>query len=169
MASNGADLGGEARLIDAMVPRGARILDAGCGTGRVGGRLAAAGHQVTGIDLDPELIAAARQDYPDTDWRVGDLAELELPDRFNVIVCAGNVMTFVAPDTRGEILRRMRTHLSANGRVAIGFGADRGYLFDDFLADAVAAGLVGDLLLATWDLRPYTPGADFLVALLRPA
>ncbi|MEU8615351.1 SAM-dependent methyltransferase, partial [Actinoplanes sp. NPDC048791] len=43
MANNGADLGGEARLIDAMVPRGARILDAGCGTGREGGRLAAAG------------------------------------------------------------------------------------------------------------------------------
>jgi 2-polyprenyl-3-methyl-5-hydroxy-6-metoxy-1,4-benzoquinol methylase len=168
MASNGADLGGEARLIDAMVPRGARILDAGCGTGRVGGRLAAAGHRVTGVDLDPELITAARQDYPDTDWRVGDLAELELPDRFDVIVCAGNVMTFVAPDTRGEILRRMRAHLAENGRVAIGFGAGRGYEFDGFLADAAAAGLASDLLLGTWDLRPFGPGADFLVALLRP-
>jgi 2-polyprenyl-3-methyl-5-hydroxy-6-metoxy-1,4-benzoquinol methylase len=169
MASKGADLGGEARLIDAMVPRGARILDAGCGTGRVGGRLAAAGHRVTGMDLDPELIAAAKQDYPDTDWQVGDLAGLELPDRFDVIVCAGNVMTFVAPDTRGEILRRMRAQLSGNGRVAIGFGADRGYPFDEFRADAAAAGLAEDLLLATWDLRPFGPGSDFLVALLRPA
>ena len=169
MASNGADLGGEARLIDAMVPRGARILDAGCGTGRVGGRLAAAGHRVTGVDLDPELIAAARQDYPDTDWQVGDLAGLELPDRFDVIVCAGNVMTFVAPDTRAEILRRMRVHLGEQGRVVIGFGADRGYEFDDFRADAAAAGLAEDVLLATWDVRPFGPGADFLVALLRPA
>src|SRR5690349_25174891 len=98
MASNGADLGGEARLIEAMVPRGARILDAGCGTGRVGGFLAAAGHRVTGVDLDPQLIEAARADHPGPDWRVGDLAELDLPDRFDVIVCAGNVMTFVAPD-----------------------------------------------------------------------
>ncbi|MEU8609528.1 class I SAM-dependent methyltransferase, partial [Actinoplanes sp. NPDC048791] len=132
-------------------------------------RLAAAGHRVTGVDLDPELIAAARQDYPGTDWQVGDLTELELPDRFDVIVCAGNVMTFVAPDTRGEILRRMRAHLGGNGRVAIGFGADRGYEFDDFLTDAAAAGLAEDLLLATWDLRPFGPASDFLVALLRPA
>jgi hypothetical protein len=25
------------------------------------------------------------------------------------------------------------------------------------------------VLLSTWDLRPFTPDADFLVALLRPA
>jgi 2-polyprenyl-3-methyl-5-hydroxy-6-metoxy-1,4-benzoquinol methylase len=169
MARDGADLGGEARLIDAMVARGARILDAGCGAGRVGGLLGALGHDVTGVDLDPELIVAAEEDYPGPDWRVGDLAELDLPDRFDVIVCAGNVMTFVAPGTRGEILRRMRAHLGEQGRVVIGFGADRGYAFDDFLADAAAAGLTPDVLLATWDLRPFGPGADFLVALLRPA
>jgi 2-polyprenyl-3-methyl-5-hydroxy-6-metoxy-1,4-benzoquinol methylase len=169
LARDGADLGGEARLIDAMVARGSRILDAGCGAGRVGGLLALAGHDVTGVDLDPELIAAAEQDYPGPTWRVGDLAELELPERFDVIVCAGNVMTFVAPDTRGEILRRMRAHLGERGRVAIGFGADRGYPFDDFLADATAAGLTPDVLLSTWDLRPFGPGSEFLVALLRPA
>jgi 2-polyprenyl-3-methyl-5-hydroxy-6-metoxy-1,4-benzoquinol methylase len=169
MAREGADLAGEARLIDAMAARGARILDAGCGSGRVGGLLAAMGHKVTGVDLDPQLIAAAGQDYPGPDWRVGDLAELDLPDRFDVIVCAGNVMTFVAPDTRGEILRRMRAHLGDQGRVAIGFGADRGYAFDDFLADATAAGLTPDVLLGTWDLRPFGPGSTFLVALLRPA
>ncbi|GAA3350896.1 class I SAM-dependent methyltransferase [Amorphoplanes nipponensis] len=169
LAREGADLGGEARLIDATVPRGARILDAGCGTGRVGGLLAAAGHHVTGVDLDPELIAAAEQDHPGGDWRVGDLAELELPDRFDVIVCAGNVMTFVAPGTRREILTRMRAHLGEGGRAVIGFGADRGYPFDDFLADAAAAGLAPDVLLSTWDVRPFGPGADFLVALLRPA
>ena len=169
MARDGADLGGEARLIDAMVARGARILDAGCGAGRIGGLLAAAGHEVTGVDLDPELIAAAEQDYPGPTWRVGDLAELELPERFDVIVCAGNVMTFVAPDTRGEILRRLRAHLGERGRVVIGFGADRGYPFDDFLADATAAGLAPDVLLSTWDLRPFGPGSEFLVALLKPA
>jgi SAM-dependent methyltransferase len=169
MAERGDDLAGEARLIDAMVPRGARILDAGCGTGRVGGFLAAAGHRVTGVDLDPELIEVARADHPGTDWRVGDLTDLDLPDRFDVIVCAGNVMTFVAPDTRVEILRRFGAHLAPGGRAVAGFGAGRDYPFDAFLADAAAAGLVPELLLSTWDLRPFTPGSDFLVALLRPA
>jgi len=167
MAARGEDLAGEARLIDAMVPRGARILDAGCGTGRVGGQLAAAGHQVIGVDLDPELIVEARTAHPGTTWLAGDLAELDLvPTDFDAIVCAGNVMTFVAPSTRREILRRFRAYLADGGRVVVGFGAERGYGHDDFLADAKAAGLVSQLLLSTWDLRPFTPGADFLVALL---
>ena len=42
----------------------------------------------------------------------------------------------------------------------------RGYEFDEFLADAAAVGWTTDLLLATWDLRPFTADADFLVALL---
>ncbi|GAB3548958.1 hypothetical protein GCM10027404_13770 [Arthrobacter tumbae] len=37
LISEGADMHGEARCIDAMAPRNARILDAGCGPGRVGG------------------------------------------------------------------------------------------------------------------------------------
>ncbi|BEL03111.1 class I SAM-dependent methyltransferase [Actinoplanes sichuanensis] len=169
MAARGDDLAGEARLIDAMVPRGARILDAGCGTGRVGGHLAAAGHQITGVDLDPELITEARSQHPGAAWQVGDLSELDLPDRFDVIVCAGNVMAFAGPSTRGEILRRFRIHLAEGGRAVVGFGAGRGYEFDDFLADATAAGLTPSLLLDTWDLRPASPGADFLVAVLSPA
>jgi hypothetical protein len=68
-----------------------------------------------------------------------------------------------------EILRRFGGHLADGGRAVVGFGSGRGYEFDDFLADAAAAGLVPDLLLSTWDLRPFTPGADFLVAILRPA
>jgi len=169
MAREGADLAGEARLIDAMLPRGARVLDAGCGTGRVGAHLAAAGHDVTGVDLDPHLIAAAQKDHPGPRWLVGDLAELDLPDRFDAIVCAGNVMTFVAPDTRAEILRRLRAHLADQGRAVIGFGAGRGYDFGDFRTDAEKAGLTPDLLLATWDLRPFRDDSDFLVAVLKPA
>jgi SAM-dependent methyltransferase len=174
LAAQGMDLAGEARLVDAMLPRGARVLDAGCGTGRVSGFLVDAGHEVVGVDGDPALIAEAERQHPGGRWLVGDLAELDLPGRdiadpFDAIVCAGNVMTFLAPSTRGEVLRRMRAHLLPGGRAAIGFGAGRGYEFDEFLADARAAGWEPDLLLATWDLRPFTPDADFLVAVLRPA
>lgn len=174
LARAGEDLVGEARLIDAMAPRGARILDAGCGPGRVGGYLAAAGHDVVGVDVDPALIEAAQHDHPGPRWLVGDLAELDLPARglaepFDLIVSAGNVMAFLAPSTRAEVLRRMRAHLKTDGRAVIGFGAGRDYEFDEFLDDASRAGFAPDVLLSTWDLRPFTDGSDFLVAILRPA
>jgi SAM-dependent methyltransferase len=174
MAADGVDLAGEARLVDTMVPRGARILDAGCGTGRVGGFLAAAGHDVVGVDLDPELIAAAREEHPGSRWLVGDLAGLDLPAvgipaDFDVAICVGHVMTFLAPATRVEVLRRLRRHVRADGRVVIGFGAGRGYEYEEFFADVTAAGMAVQVTLGTWDLRPFGPGSDFLVAVLGSA
>lgn len=173
-ARAGEDLTGEARLVDAMAPRGARILDAGCGPGRLGGYLAKVGHHVVGVDVDPVLIDAAKQDYPGPDWLVGDLAELDLPargvtERFDVIVSAGNVVTFLAPSTRVQVLARLRAHLAVDGRVVIGFGANRDYEFNEFLSDATEAGFAPDLLLSTWDARPFTDDSDFIVAILRPS
>lgn len=173
LARAGEDLVGEARLIDAMAARGSRILDAGCGPGRIGGYLAAAGHEVVGVDVDPALIAAAEEDHPGPRWLVGDLAELDLPARgipepFDLIVSAGNVMTFVAPSTRVQVLSRLRAHLADDGRVVIGFGAGRDYEFNQFFQDASRAGLTPDLLLSTWDLRVFTDKSDFLVAVLIP-
>ena len=171
MAAEGHDLGGEARLVDAMVARGAYILDAGCGPGRVGGRLHELGHRVVGIDIDPELIAAAEADHPGPRWIVGDLSSVELGKHgidsgFDVIVSAGNVITFVKDASRGAVLSNLATMLAPDGRLVIGFGSGRGYSFDEFAADADSAGLQFELRLATWDLRPWTSDSDFMVAIL---
>lgn len=171
MAAEGRDLDGEARLVDAMAPRNGRILDAGCGPGRVGARLAKLGHDVVGIDVDPALIDAAAAEHPTPTWIVGDLAELDLAahgitDGFDVIVAAGNVMTFLAPSTRRQVLTNLRRQLRAKGRVVVGFGAGRDYEFDEFFADADHAGLRLELCSSTWDLRPFGADASFLVAVL---
>ncbi|MFT3898628.1 MAG: class I SAM-dependent methyltransferase [Gordonia sp. (in: high G+C Gram-positive bacteria)] len=172
MAADGADLAGEARMIDAMVPRGARILDAGCGPGRLGGHLHDVGHAVVGVDVDPKLIAAAEEDHPGPTWLVGDLSELDLSARglaepFDVIVCAGNVMVFLAPGTEQLVLERLAAHLADDGRLVVGFHTNRELSVADFDAAATAAGLSLDLRLATWDLRPWHDGADFAVSILR--
>ncbi len=171
MAAAGRDLHGEARTIDAMVSRGARILDAGCGPGRVGGELAARGHQVVGVDVDPVLIAEATAVFPGSTWLVQDLAELDLAAAgvapgFDAIVAAGNVMTFLAPSTRELVLRNLGEALADDGRLVVGFGVGRGYTSEEFFRDAERAGLVLQVSLATWDLRPWTPESDFLVAIL---
>lgn len=174
MAAAGHDLLGEVRTVDAMVPRHARILDAGCGPGRHGGALEALGHTVVGVDGDPTLIAAASTRHPGATWVVSDLAELDLPAHgiqggFDAILCAGNVVGFLAPSTRLTVLERFRQHLADDGRAIIGFGAGRGYEFTDFFRDLTAAGLTLELALSTWDLRPFRPGDGFLVAICTTA
>ncbi len=157
-------------MIDAMAARGSRILDAGCGTGRVGGRLAQHGHTVVGVDVDPALIEYATTDFPEATWLVGDLALLDLPaagvrEPFDLIFAAGNVLGFLAPSTRVATLVNLRNHLVTNGRVVLAYGAGRGYPFDEFFADLSTAGLTLDLALSTWELHPYTAQSDFLVAI----
>jgi SAM-dependent methyltransferase len=174
MAAEGRDLHGEARLVDALAPREARILDAGCGPGRVGGRLAELGHDVVGVDLDRALIAAAEEDHPGPAWHVRDLSTVDpaaegWAGTFDVVVSAGNVMPFLDPATRRRVLANLAACLAPSGRLVVGFGAGRGYEFEDFFADAIAVGLREDLRLATWDLRPFEPSADFVVAVLSSA
>ncbi|MFC8300129.1 class I SAM-dependent methyltransferase [Micromonospora orduensis] len=172
LAAEGADLAGEARLVDALVAPGSRILDAGSGTGRVGAALAQRGHTVVGVDADPALVQAARADYPGPHWLVADLAELDLPalgeaEPFDAAVLAGNVLAFVAVGTEPEVLRRLAGHLRPDGVLAVGFGTERGYPLTAFDADAVAAGLRLEHRFATWDLRPWRDDADFAVSVLR--
>jgi len=173
MAAEGRDLDGEARFVDAMAPRRARILDAGCGPGRVGGRLAALGHDVVGVDIDPKLIETAASDHPGPTWLVRDLATLDLAssgvrERFDVVVSAGNVVTFLDPSTRRDVLDGLLRHLAPDGRCVIGFGAERGYEFDDFTTDAISVGFREELRLSSWDLRPFGATSEFLIAVLAP-
>ena len=172
MAREGTDLAGEARLLDAMLARGSRVLDAGCGPGRVGAELAARGHVVVGVDVDPQLIAAAKEDHPGPTWLVGDLAELELAsaghdEPFDAAVLAGNVMTFLARGSERAVLSRIRAHLRRDGFAVVGFGTDRGYPLGDFDTDLAAAGFRLEHRFATWDLRPWKEAADFAVSVLR--
>ncbi len=172
MATEGADLGGEARLIDAMVPPRSRVLDAGCGPGRLGAELHARGHTVVGVDVDPALIAAADQDHPGPRWLVADLAELDLPamgepDPFAAAVLAGNVMVFLAPDTEADVLRRVAAHVVPGGAVVVGFHTNRDLSLDRFDECVATAGLRIEHRFATWDLRAWHDDADFAVTVLR--
>lgn len=172
MAAEGKDLVGEARLVDAMVPRQARILDAGCGTGRLTGELHARGHTVVGVDADEQLIAAARHDHPGPRYAVVDLSELTLESLgqsqpFDAALLAGNVMVFLAPGTETAVLRRIRDCVAAEGFLVLGFHVDRHLSLQDFDRYVTEAGLRVEHRFATWDLRAWHDDADFAVTVLR--
>jgi SAM-dependent methyltransferase len=168
MAADGADLAGEARFADALVAPGSRILDAGCGPGRVGAVLHRRGHTVVGVDVDPALIEAAKADHPGPRWLVGDLSTLDLAEEpFDAALLVGNVLTFVAAGSEVEVLRHVGAHVRPDGVIACGFGTDRGYALTDFDEHCRVAGLVLEHRFATWDLRPWHDDAGWAVSVLR--
>lgn len=168
MAREGHDLEGEARLVDAMVEPGSRVLDAGCGPGRLTGALHRRGHDATGVDVDPTLIEAAHTDHPGPRYEVGDLAELDLDaEPFDLVVCAGNVMVFLAPGSERSVLDGLRRHTRPGGRIVIGYRREDTYPFTSFDVDAAAVGLVLEHRFGTWHLDPFTDDSDFAVTVLR--
>src|SRR5258708_33115830 len=95
LEASGMDVHGEADLVQSLLPRpDGRVLDAGCGTGRVAVELARRSVAVTGADLDPAMLAEARRKAPQLHWIEGDLADpaLDLAGPYGLAVAAGNVM-----------------------------------------------------------------------------
>lgn len=163
---DGVDLHGEARLVDALVPRNASVLDAGCGTGRVGAELARRGHRVSAVDLDPVLIDQARA-QPDLDVHRADLATMTLERTFDAVVLAGNVMVFLAPGSERRVIGNLIGHLRPDGVFVAGFATDRPYRVAQFHRDVRDAGLVVEHTFSTWDMRPWRDDAEWAVTIAR--
>lgn len=164
LVSSGADVDGEARLADVLLPRAGRVLDVGAGMGRVTAALAARGHDVVGIEPDPALVEQARATYPGIEVRHADVLELGsgvLADReFDLVVVVGNVMVFLADGTERRTLSLLASRLAPGGRVLVGFhlvGAPahaRTYPPEEFVADVEASGLRVDARFGSYELHP---------------
>ena len=73
-------------LIKARPP--GRALDAACGTGRHARHLVDLGHDVTGVDLTPEMLERARQAVPEAIFHRADLRKIPADDeQFSLVVC----------------------------------------------------------------------------------
>jgi len=104
----------------ARIRPGQAVLDVACGTGvvarAVADRLAGDG-TVTGLDLNPGMLAVARRVRPDLDWRSGDVADLPFPDgTFDAVLCQMALMFF--PD-RPRALAEMARVTRRGGVVAL--------------------------------------------------
>lgn len=173
--ADGTDMDGEARFVDMMAPRHATVLDAGCGTGRVAAGLTTRGHLAVGVDKDAGLVEIGVQRYPGLPLLVHDLVALDgavlraaqEPAEFDIIVCPGNVMVYVAPGTERQVLAKMAALLKPGGRVVFGFGTGRDYTVDGLDADADAVGLAHEHRFATWHLDPFVADSDWAVSVFR--
>ncbi len=123
------DAHGEADLVARLVAPGSRVLDAGCGTGRVAARLAGHGLEVTGVDVDASMVAEARRRWPGLSWVVADLAALAPPGTpYDAVVMAGNVVPFVEPRALPATVAALAAQLRPGGLLLAGFGTDPDHL-----------------------------------------
>jgi acetyl esterase len=171
LAASGLDLHGEARFVQARVAAGARVLDAGCGTGRVAARLADLGYDCVGVDVDDSMLAEARRSGSAATWVQGDLTALDLPgagvaEPFDAVVSAGNVMPLVPAGTVPAVLAGLAAHLRPGGLLIAGFGLAPAHLppgaerldLADYDAWCAAAGFSLAERYATWGADPYAGG-----------
>lgn len=82
---------------------GKRILDAGCGTGYLSRQLRDRGAHVTGVDLSDEMIAIARSDHPDIDFRRESVSRLESLEDATCDAVVANYVLMDVPDLEGTV------------------------------------------------------------------
>jgi SAM-dependent methyltransferase len=171
LAAKGHNVHGEADLVESLLAESGcrRVLDAGCGTGRVAIELSRRGFSVTGVDADAAMLAGARAKAPELRWVEADLADLpdELDAGFDLVVLAGNVMIFVAPGTEGRVLDNLSNRITPGGLLVAGFQLRPDRLaLDEYDRRCVEAGLELEQRWATWDREHFT-GGDYAVSVHR--
>ncbi|KUO03768.1 class I SAM-dependent methyltransferase [Streptomyces caeruleatus] len=134
-----------------------RVLDVGMGQGTQALRLARAGHQVTGVEQDPRMIATAREELAGEPEGIRERVRIVqgdgrdtgvhfLPGSFDVVLCHGVLMYIEEPDPLLAGLARM---LAPGGLLSL--------LVRNGDALAMRPGLSGDWAgtLAAFDTTAY--------------
>lgn len=168
--------------------RGApRVLDLGCGAGRLAGFLSGTCQSYVGIDASSEMINSARQRHPEMDFHVADMLNLTFPpDSFDLILLMHNVLDSLHPfKRRTHLVRKCAAWLSANGMLIgsshlLGTHSSTGYYAEDyhgamvsnyrsslpdFIREIESSGL--EVLLAMKDFRGHSADADWSYAVAR--
>lgn len=112
-----------AKLIDAVRPtQDDRVLDVGCGPGRLSLSLAEITGHVTGIDLTPEMLAQAKAHQADrrianVEWVQGDILPMPFQEqRFTLVVTQATFHHLADPQA---VLREMIRVCAAHGRILV--------------------------------------------------
>jgi SAM-dependent methyltransferase len=108
-------------LVERGVVADARLLDAGCGTGRYASELARRGYAVHGIDLSSELVAVAAQAARDPgmlSFAVGDILALPAAE-YDGVLCRGVLNDLLDDDQRERAFAAFARTLRPGGVIVL--------------------------------------------------
>lgn len=106
--------------------KGPDVLDAGCGTGRMGRYLTDLGCRVRGVDLSPGMIAMAHRNHPDISTQVASITALPFEDRsFNGLFYWYSIIHLPDSDLP-TVFDQARRVLRPSGVMLIAFQAGSG-------------------------------------------
>jgi SAM-dependent methyltransferase len=100
---------------------GGPVLDAGCGTGRITGHLAALGLDVSGVDLSPGMVDVARRTLPDLPFAVGTMADLAVADGTLAGALAWYSIIHTPPADRPAVFDELARVLAPGGHLVVAF------------------------------------------------
>jgi len=101
------------------VKPGERILDLGCGTGHLTKKIQEVGARVFGIDASPDMIAKAKENYPELDFRVANGADFNVDEPFDAVFT--NATLHWIQDADG-VIKSVYRALKPDGRFVGEFG-----------------------------------------------
>jgi SAM-dependent methyltransferase len=106
------------RLIQGRRPGAKTLLDVACGTGAHLEHLT--GYEAEGLDLDPEMLAVARERLPAVPFHEGDMADFDLGKRFDAVVCMFSSIGYVQTEERlRSAIAAMARHLEPGGVLVV--------------------------------------------------
>ena len=108
-----------ASLIRERVPNAKTLLAVACGTGRHLEHLARQ-FDCTGIDLDDEMLAMARERIPAVTLHNGDMRDFTLDDRFDVVACLFSSIGYTKTvENMNRATSNMASHVLPGGILVI--------------------------------------------------
>jgi SAM-dependent methyltransferase len=162
----GEDVHGEANFVTRFSP--GSLLDAGCGTGRVGREVFRRGVDVVGVDMDAEMLNTARARCPSGSWIEGDISAIQLGRTFDIVLMAGNVINFVIPESRRKAVENLVRHVRPGGLLINGQSIRPDDCPPDlFAAWAEAAGLELIEHWSTWEQDAFVDSSDYSLTVHR--
>jgi len=98
---------------------GERILDVGCGTGHLSAEIATSGARVVGVDRSPEMVAEARQKFPEVKFEVCDARDLLFMQEFDGVFSNAALHWIPQAD---QVVEGIARALKPGGRFVAEFG-----------------------------------------------